>query len=190
MNKDTKTALTEFLFLSDQPETVNLCIVLGAPSPSSIDPAISLFKAGQVNRILITGFGPASQLGNQNHTPESKVMAQIATISGVPHSALELETKATNTMENFIFSRDMIENTIGWGNIETVAICAKPLHMRRALMTAKTYFPTKLKYLLLPATSPNDIQPETWHETERGRERVLNEIASIAKYAARGDIEV
>ncbi len=190
MNKDTKTALTEFLFLSDPPEPVDLCVVLGAPSPSSIDPAILLFNAGQVSRILITGFGPASQLDNSEHTPEYKVMARIAINSGIPESVLEFETKATNTLENFTFTRAAIEETIGWENIETVAICAKPLHMRRALMTAKTCFPKKLKYVLQPATSPNDIQADTWYKTERGRKHVLNELASIAKYAERGDIDV
>lgn len=190
MTKDTLDGLTEFVFLADPPEAVDLCIVLGAPTPSAIYPAIELFHAKRVERILITGFGPASQIGNLDHTPEYEKMARIAFAANVPHHALILEKKATNTLENFIFAEQMIAQTIGWEDIRSVALCGKPLHMRRALMTAKTCLPEGLQYILLPPHAAGDLQADTWHRTDMGRKRVLNELAAISKYALRGDIDV
>jgi uncharacterized SAM-binding protein YcdF (DUF218 family) len=49
-----------------------------------------------------------------------------------------------------LFSFDAVSQAIGWQNIKSVALCAKPFHMRRALMTVKRYFPKDIRIIACP----------------------------------------
>ena len=55
---EVRAAVARFLHLEDEPQPVDLSFVLGSATPSSIDPAIDLFKAGLTKRIWISGKGP------------------------------------------------------------------------------------------------------------------------------------
>jgi hypothetical protein len=50
--------ITRFLFLKDDPSPVDLCFVLGSPTPSSMQPATQLYLNGLTPKISISGFGP------------------------------------------------------------------------------------------------------------------------------------
>jgi hypothetical protein len=180
---ETREALTRFLFLKDEPALVDLCFVLGCPAVSSMQPAVDLFLSGLTRKILISGFGPLSE-----QEPECEFFKRYALERGVPEEMIYLESKATNTLENFVFSRPVIENEIGWQNVESVAISGKPFHMRRALMTARAHWPGHLRYLMLPSNHPDDVPAETWWQSERGRRYVLSELKAIGSYALEGDI--
>jgi DUF218 domain len=180
---ETRDAITRFLFLEDEPAPVDLCFVLGSPTPSSMLPAVDLYRRGLTPKILISGRGPVPQ-----HEPECEVYKAYATERGVPEHAILLERSASNTLENFVFAKAVIEQEIGWHNLKRVAIAAKPFHMRRALMTARMHWPAHLGYLMLPSTHPDDLPAETWWQSEHGRRYVLSELRAIGAYALEGHI--
>ena len=185
MDADSLHAIGHFLFVRDEPVPVDLAVVLGSPSVNSIDPAIALFQAGLTRQILITGAGPAvsGQL-------EWEMYRDAARQAGVPADALLLEKRATNTAENFSFSAALIAATVGWSQVGAIALCAKPFHMRRALMTAKKYFPPDVTLIARPAEDPMNLLASNWTDTPQGRQRVFEELGKISRYALQGDFDV
>jgi len=180
---ETRDAITRFLFLEDDPAPVDLCFVLGCPSISSVVPAVDLYLTGLTPKILISGYGPLP-----DQKPECEIYREYAIEHGVPASAILVEPKATNTLENFVFSKLLIEREFGWSNLRTIAIAAKPFHMRRALMTARMNWPAHLNYVMRPSNAEDDPPAATWWQTEAGRRFVLSEMRAIGTHALAGHI--
>ncbi len=174
----TRDAISEFLFVRDEPASVDFVMVLGAPSPSAMKPAINLYHQGLTRRIIITGQGPATAA-----TPEWVVFSRQALAEGIPESALLIEREARNTRENFLFTEPLIAHEIGWANIGSIAITTKPFHARRALMTARRIFPPHVRVLMVPPRHPGDLQADNWWQTPSGRTRIFGEIKRIGEYA-------
>lgn len=180
---ESREAITRFLFVGDPTEPVDLCFVLGCPTPMNMDPAIALHAGGFTPVIMISGHGPSRQ-----PVPESILFRDYAVARGIPAEAMMVETEATNTKENFLLSAPIIEAQLGWSRIRRVALVTKPYHMRRAIMTARQHWPAHLKLIAQPAIDPDDPSAETWWRTESGRRFVLQELRSIGAYALQNDI--
>ncbi len=179
----SRSAITAFLFLEDPPAPVDLCFVLGCPTPSNMDPAIALYRQRLTPAIMISGHGPAPQ-----DIPESEIFRDYALARGVPAEAILLETAATNTRDNFVLSHPIIAGRFGWEHINSVAIVSKPFHARRAIMTARAHWPAHLRLLARPSEAPDDPPAATWWQTQTGRAFVLRELQAIGTYALQGDI--
>lgn len=178
-------AITQFIFRADKPRHVDLALVLGSPSISNVEPAIALYRAGFAARILITGHGPVD-----TKVPEWRVYRDHAISQGVPTEDILIEPDATNTRENFLFSERIIARELGWDRIAEIAICCKPLHTRRAFMTARRFLPKHVNFVVLPPSHPADIQADNWWLKPQGKERVLGELRRIAEYSLTGDVSI
>ena len=181
--------VSRYLFLSDTPGPVDLCLVLGSPTPSNVDPAIFLYKSGYTQNIIVTGYGPTTVGTADCFVPEYEKLRQRALDAGVPADVILVEKFATNTLENFVNSSKIIESHFNWSRLTGIAIAGKPLHMRRALMTARKNWPTQIKLSMLPTKTTTDLQAGTWWKSESGQRRVLTELRAISKYARKGDIQ-
>lgn len=179
----SRDAITRFLFVEDEAAPVDLCFVLGCPTPSNMDPAIALHAGGLAPLILISGHGPAPQ-----PVPESVLFRDYAMARGVPEAAMLLETEATNTKENFTLSAPLIAGRLGWERIRRVALVAKPYHMRRAIMTARRHWPAHLALIAQPSREADDFLASNWWQTPVGREFVLRELRAIGTYGLQDDI--
>lgn len=185
VERDTgvRDAITAFLFVKHEPGPVDFAFVLGSPTISSIVPAINLYKNGLTSTLVISGRGPTSA-----SACESEIYRDFAVANGVPASDIILETRATNTKENFAFSRVIVEERLGWDRIRRVAISGKPFHMRRAQMTARVQWPRNLELLMLPSSAADDPPAETWWQAEHGIKYVLAELRAIGTYGLQGDL--
>jgi uncharacterized SAM-binding protein YcdF (DUF218 family) len=179
----TREAITQLLFVRDEPAPVELAVVLGSKYPTTMDPAIKLYKRGWAPKILITGHGP-----REDQDKEALLFGNYALEQGVRQEDLLLETEARNTMENMVLSLPVAEAAVGWASIRRVSITCKPFHARRALMTARAHWPEKLEFLMLPSEDPRDIQPGNWWQVEDSRRRVMDEVRRIGEYAVRGHL--
>jgi uncharacterized SAM-binding protein YcdF (DUF218 family) len=111
-------------------------IVLGAavdgdvPSPvfaARIDHAIALYRAGQVQRLLLTGGrSPEDRLS------EAAAAAVYAREKGVPDEAILIEDRSRTTWQNLKNARRVLSD----GANRPVVIVSDPLHMRRAMAIA------------------------------------------------------
>ena len=176
----TREAITEFLFLRDELQPVDLCVVLGSRYPETMDPAIDLWRRGWTPRILITGHGP-----EEDQEKEADLFLEYALAIGVPERSIIVERQARHTRDNFELSTQLIED---WTSIRSVAIVGKPYHLRRAKMTAERFWPDGIEYVMLPSNLPQDLKAEDWWQGDWGRKRVLDELRRIGEYGARGDL--
>jgi len=176
-------AITDLIFVRHAPRHVDLALVLGSPTVSSMDPAVALYRGGLVRRIVISGLGR-----HRDGPPEWQMLRDYGLEQGIAAGDMLIEPEATNTLENIRLSAPLIEREIGWSAVSTLAICCKPLHTRRAMMTARTHLPSHVEIVMLSPCDPRDIQPESWWTNDVARDRVLLEMKRIADYTLKGDI--
>lgn len=180
---DSRTAISTFLFVKCPVEAVDLAFVFCSPTLSSIHPAIALYQAGMTPRLLITGACTAI-----NGSAEWSFYRDHALAAGVPASAMLLEKTARNSFENAAFGAAMIKKELGWQNVRSLAVCAKPFHMRRAIMTLRQHIPSEVRLIAQPPSDPGDLAADTWWQTPEGRNRIFNELGKISEYALKGDL--
>ena len=181
---DTIKRITELIFTCSPPRALDLIIVLGSPSPTSCYPAIELFRAGLVPRIVVTGSGRDAAL------PEWKILKDTLLEAGVPEDRILVEPDAVNTLDNIKLTARLIAEQLGWSGIRRIGLCCKPLHARRALLTAQTHLPPGLSLSVHCPTDPVDIQPHTWWQSQLGLTRVMGELRRIGEYAQKGDLQI
>ena len=109
-------------------------IVLGTPADSDGNPtpsqlarvneAVREYERGVAPRIVMTG-GPA-----HNHFVEAEVMARTAEAEGIPASAVFVEGRAMDTIQNACYSVRLMK-AHGWMSAEVVST---PSHLPRAAM--------------------------------------------------------
>ena len=109
-------------------------LVLGTPADGDGNPtaeeqarvteAVREYERGVAPRLLFTG-GPA-----HNKFVESDVMAAAAAAQGIPPSAIFVETKATDTIQNACFSARIMQ-AHGWHSAEVIS---SAYHLPRAGM--------------------------------------------------------
>src|SRR5436190_21288005 len=103
--------LFDYHFLKQPLQKADCIFVLGSHDPSVADYAVQLYQTGYAPFILFSGgvIRPEGEL--RNNTPKSEAAAffDIAIRQGVPAEAIILENEATNTGENFIYERRLLE---------------------------------------------------------------------------------
>ena len=184
MKKDEIKKITDYIFLkqlSQLPKS-DLVIIFGTRHKQSAKKAFQLYNNGLTDKILITG-----GKGNNNILSEAEELAEDLISLGVKKSDLIIENKSDNTLENVLFAKEKIEQTIGFENIKKVIAVVKHYHAKRALMTLKKHFPKDIE--LFPAIYDiNNFNQNNWHQREVGRRNVLSEWKKIPKYLAQNDI--
>ena len=176
--------ITKYIFLDDNDKKADLAIVFGTRSyMKALQNVIPLYKSKFVPKILFTG-------GINEHTGinEGQTLRQEAIKAGIPKKNILVEDKSTNTLENVLFSKDIIEKEIGLENIKSITLIVKDYYSRRAVMTIKKHFPKKIIFKISPYQM-FDFTSKDWYLSEKGKEKVFEELGKIKTYLAKGDIE-
>lgn len=123
------------------PKTIpkaDVAIVLGAalwndqPSPGlreRLDRAYALYKEGKADKLIVTG----GLDHNGSKLTEAEGMRRYLMDLGVPSDKLLLETEATSTYENLLFSKSIIDRE----RMRSVIIVTHDYHSARAKEIAK-----------------------------------------------------
>lgn len=182
----TISEITHYIFVKDADQKGDLAFVFGTWNAweASIEKAADLYRQGLVPKIIVSG-GKNEKTG----IVEGDYMAKELNKLGVPAKDVLIENKSTNTLENVLFSRDIIEQEIGLENISTIVAVVKNYHARRSLMTLRKHLPMSIRLKSAPYKSPfYDFTGENWMDTDVGNENVLGEVEKIRTYLAKGDI--
>lgn len=103
----------------------------GTPSPEQRErvlEAVREYQAGVAPRIIVSGRAA------HNSYVEADVMAQLAKSQGVPASAILEEPQAQNTIQNLLYSAQLMHQH-GWSSAEIVS---SPSHLPRAAFIVNT----------------------------------------------------
>ena len=95
--------------------------------------AAALYRAGKARWVLVSG---GNQPGDDSVAPEAEAMAEVLRALGVSASALRLDGRSRNTLENAAFSLPMVQ-LVG---ARRVLLVTSALHMPRALAVFESTF--------------------------------------------------
>jgi uncharacterized SAM-binding protein YcdF (DUF218 family) len=114
-------------------------VVLGAPTLQNGQPSpeererviesVREFKAGRAGHIIFSGGATTKQF------VEGQSMAALAESQGVPSSAIVIEDKARNTIQNIYFSNQIMQQK-GWTSVEVVSSSS---HLPRTALILEHY---------------------------------------------------
>jgi uncharacterized SAM-binding protein YcdF (DUF218 family) len=140
--------------------------------------AHSLWQRAMFDRLLISGGATHGQTET-----EAEVISERLLQMGVPPDVMILETSATNTGENVVFSRKKLAETMSLEDIKSVLVIGKICSLRRYLMTLERHWPG----LVLSAAPVNffGVGKKQWHTHPDFRARVLAEFEKIPDYLRR-----
>jgi len=125
-------ALWDYMLLGHELVPSDLILVLGSNDVRVAEHAADVFLrglaplmvcSGNVGRLTATRFARS----------EAETFADVAVSRGVPRDAILLETRSTNTGENVVFSRDLLEAR--GINPRSIILVQKPYMERRAYAT-------------------------------------------------------
>ena len=189
------TDISDFIFVSDQPQKVDAILLPGGSHPQQPEYAARLYQQGlapilivsggiSVKRQKFDGVKSKAEIYNKDYKTDCEFLTDALNINGVPLSAIYGEDKSGHTRDNAFFSRKVAdENGL---NIKTALIVCKAFHARRCLMLYSLAFPNT-KFYVCPVVCM-DITKENWYQTERGIDRVLGELARCGNQFV-GDIK-
>ncbi|MCU0354042.1 MAG: YdcF family protein [Cytophagales bacterium] len=136
---------------------------------------LQLYKAGKVDKILISG-GSGRLVSRQKDESEAEELASVLKLAGVPDSAVVLENQSRNTRENATFSAKILKNRFPG---KRYLLVTSAFHMRRAAGCFRkagvpvTVFSTDFygsprkwtpDYWLLPSEGAIGKWSTLWHE--------------------------
>jgi|SRR3989344_4509394 len=183
MSPEEIKKITEYIFLKSNPQRVDLALVFGTRHQEAVNKVYELYRDGLVPKILVSG-GTNRVTGENEALQMSNKFIQL----GVKNDDIILEYKSTNSLENVLFSKQVIGEKIGFEKIRKIIAVVKHYHSRRALMTLKKHFPNTVE--LIPVTYEiYGFTQENWFKNKVGREKVLDEWKKIPEYLLKGDIE-
>ena len=178
--------ITKYIFLDDTDQKGDLAFVFGTWDVwnESVKKAAQLYKDRLVPKILVSsGVNPVTGV------VEGDLIAQDLEKLGIPRADILIENKSTNTLENVLFSKKIIEKELGLKNVRSIVAVVKNYHARRALMTLRKHMPNEIE--LKTAAYIADKYPlhkDDWQKTVAGKEKVLEEVEKIKTYLAKGDL--
>ncbi len=179
--------ITEYIFLEDNNPAGDIAFVFGTGHSLmyAVEQAVSLYKSKKVRKLLFTGGTNKTLLFN-----EAEESFKKATEMGVPASDILIENRATNTLENVLFSIPILESSLGLHNIKSIVSVVKNFHARRAAMTLYRHLPKSIT-IKTHAYTPRlyEFTKDNWHTQDMGRKIVFGECHKIKKYLEKDDIE-
>lgn len=176
--------ISNYIFVPTVSEKADFAFIFGTRQyQGAVQLAYDLYKRNMVSKILVSG--GVNRVSGEN---EALVIFQKLSSLGVNEGDIIVEDRSTNTLENVLFSRQVIEENIGFKNIQTIIAVVKNYHSRRALMTLTKHFPKHIKFISADYEVYN-FNKNNWSESEQGKEKVFGEYEKIQKYLAKGDIE-
>lgn len=174
--KHLKT-LWDYMALNQHIEECDLIIGCGCSNLDIPVKCAELYKKGYAPKILFAG-GYGKITKEEFNKTEAEIYKDIAVKHGVPESDIILETKSTNTGDNFRFTEKILkENNI---DAKKILIVHKKLNERRTLSTAKAILLDKELFI----TSPDITFTEYIKYLDTNKQNIENAISVLV-----GDIQ-
>jgi len=121
-------------------EKSDVILVLGSNDLRVAEYAAELYLQGWAPLVVFSG-NAGALTRERFDRPEAELFAGIALRNGVPESAMLIEAESTNTGENVVFSRRLLESKRIDPN--SLILVQKPYMERRAYATFMNFWPGK-----------------------------------------------
>ena len=181
--------ITDFIFMEDSPSFCDVILIPGTSQSAVAEKAAGLYHEGWASYILPSG-GCSSSIGHfarenidnpkydGDYASDFEYCKHILSVNGVPEYAVLQENQATNSMENAMYSADVLK--AAGISAKRAIVCCQAFHARRAFLSYTCYFP-ETELLIIP-TNTQGISAENWYLSDKGFKKVMGEVAKCGKY--------
>ena len=177
------TDISNYIFVSDEPEVADVIFLPGGMHPQQPEYAAELYHKGYAKWIIPSGamgvkwgawpgVADKAEIYTGDYRSECEFFIDVLTKNGVPRDAIIPEYTARHTRDNAFLSRQAVDKK--GICIKTALIVCKEFHARRCLMLYQMAFPD-IEFKVCPVNCSN-ITKENWYKSERGINRVLGEL--------------
>ena len=183
----TTEEITKYIFIEDDDLKGDIALVFGTwhAWESSVEKAAELYIKKLTPKIIVSG-----GLNKETGFAEGDLMADKLVNLCIPMEDILIENKATNTLENVLFSKKLLDEVFGLDTIKVIVAVVKNYHARRALMTLKKQMPVGIVCKAASYVSPVfNFTKDNWYQSEFGRRKVMGEVEKIGKYLADDSLE-
>ena len=195
MNHRVITDITNFIFVSDEPEKADAIFLPGGSFPEQPEYAAELYHRGyakwlipaggvSVKRDQWPGVRSKADRYDGDYQSDCEFLTDVLLKNGVPASAIIGEDQSGHTRDNAFLSREVVDKS--GVAIHTALIVCKAFHARRCLMLYQMAF-REVDIKVCPVHCYN-ITKENWYKSKTGIDRVLGELARCGNQFV-GDIE-
>lgn len=171
--------------ISDDQVNGDCIVVLGSSKAIQyrLPIGMQLYNAGRAEKILFSGgvTWPGTDL------PESHLLKKKAVEQGMPEEDILIEDISLSTKENILASSLVLDRYFELHNIKRLLIVTTTYHMRRSLLTFKTYMPDWIQFSQCPGDDLH-TRKDNWFLTELGRKRAETEARKIIEYIRIGGL--
>ena len=144
------TDISDYIFLSDEPQKVDAIFLPGGSHPEQPEYAAELYRKGMVEWLVTSGgvsvkadkwHGVRSKadIYDGDYHSDCEFFTDVLVKNGVPITAIIEENKSGHTRDNAFLSREAVDKK--WIEIKTAIIVCKAFHARRCLMLYQMAFP-------------------------------------------------
>ncbi len=178
--------LWDFMKLNQPLKKSDFIIVLGCADIKVADVAIDVYNQGLSDKIIFSG-GLGKITKNIWKIPEANKFAALAEKRGVPKEKIYIENQSTNTIENFKFTKNLIETKRL--NINSAIFVCRPYVERRTWACMKKYMPEYTGFITSENISCSDyienyningVSKDSWIHV------LVGDIQRLKIYAERG----
>jgi uncharacterized SAM-binding protein YcdF (DUF218 family) len=169
--------ISDFLFVEHEVMLSDVILVPGGSAPEQMQKAVDLYNAGFALYILPSG-GLSTRL--KKWPSEWAYYHNLAVKAGVPEIAILKEDKATNTLENAMYSWQVLQQ-MDFSITKAILVC-KAHHSRRALLTYQAIFPPEVAFAVSPIIDNRNIRKDNWYLDEQKIHFVFEELRKIGTY--------
>ena len=144
MNYRAIKDITDFIFMDDTPEKCDIILIPGTSKSAITEKAAELYCAGYAPYVIPSG-RYSSSLGRfaaenidnpryvDEYATDFEYCKRILMENGVPESAILREDRATNSMENAMYSAQAVKDA--GIEVKRAIICCQAFHARRAFLS-------------------------------------------------------
>jgi uncharacterized SAM-binding protein YcdF (DUF218 family) len=179
--------ISNVVFAPSSPRRSDLLLIFGAPASSGRwSAAAQLLHEGLASRALATGGAPYR---DGSAVSEAEGIRSALVTAGVQPSAVLIEERSTNTLENVLLSIELLDSLDA--RPKSLLFYCKSHHSGRVWRTLSKCLPgVPLSCATYDAVyAGTSVSANSWTRSDLAVRRVLAEFERIQVYAARGDID-
>jgi uncharacterized SAM-binding protein YcdF (DUF218 family) len=184
MNREIQLAqvIWDYMLMNQKVGKADVILALGSHDIRVAERAAELYNQGFAPMIIFSG-GIGLLTKDEFDNPEAEVFADRAVGLGVPRDKIIIENKSTNTGDNFIFTKKLLEEK----NLlfPKMIVVQKPYMERRTWATMKKVWPLQEAIVTSPQQSFEDYS-NGHYDKEKLINIMVGDVQRIIKYPKKG----
>lgn len=174
----------DYSLLHHNLEKSDVIMVLGSHDVGPLYRAIEVFQAGYSNKLLFSGGVLCKHPNNSKAQTEAEYYRDLAIAAGIPEGKIIIENQSTNTGENLLFSKKILEDLkIPHQNIILVQ---KPYMERRTFATACAQWIGPKFFITSESISMEDFFSKEDMDLEKTIHTMVGDLQRIREYPKKG----